>query len=138
MGPMSDLTVGFQQKAIYFGPDQNNYLKLEIEHRTSGGVFLTAFLEVNGTTSTIGQVSVPNPASVTTLDFQIFGDMETGTLQGGYRINSNSAAYTAIGTPFVPANIFQWFSPQGRAGVLVSHTGSSTVITGKYDWFRVI
>jgi len=34
-GPMTDLTSGSQQKAIYFGFDQDNYLKVEVEHRTS-------------------------------------------------------------------------------------------------------
>jgi hypothetical protein len=139
LGPMSDLTAGFQQKAIYFGPDQNNYLKLEIEHRTdTPGVFLTAFLEVGGTTSTIGQTQVDDPASVSTLDFQITGDLETGTLQGGYRINSSAEYTPLLDAPFVPTNIFQWFSPQARAGVLVSHTGSTTPITGVFDWFRVL
>jgi hypothetical protein len=138
LGPMTDLTAGSQQKAVWFGPDQNNYLKLEIEHRTDApGVYLTAFLEVAGTTSTIGQTKIDSPASVSTLDFQITGDLETGTLQGGYRINS-SADYTPLGTPFVPSNIFQWFSPQARAGVLVSNTGSTTPITGVFDWFRVL
>jgi hypothetical protein len=137
LGPMTDLTAGFQQKAVWFGPVQNNYLKIEVEHRSTGGVFLTAFLEVAGSTSTIGQSQIDDPASVSTLDFQVTGDLETGTLQGGYRINS-SGAYTPLGTPYVPANIFQWFSPQARAGVLVSHTGSTTPITGVFDWFRVL
>ncbi|MBV9950734.1 MAG: Ig-like domain-containing protein [Acidimicrobiia bacterium] len=138
LNPASDLTAGYQQKAVWFGPDQNNYLKLEIEHRIdTPGIFLTAFLEVNGSTSTIGQSQILDPASVSTLDFQIAGDLETGTLQGGYRINS-SAEYTPLGTPFQPPNIFQWFSPQARAGVLVSHTGATTAITGVFDWFRVL
>ena len=38
----------------------------------------------------------------------------------------------------VPTNIFQWFSPQARAGILVSHTGSTTPIVGSYDSFQVI
>jgi hypothetical protein len=138
LGPMSDLTAGFQQKAMYFGPDQQNYLKIEFEHRTdTPGVFITVLKEEKGVSATIGQVQIANPASVTFVDFQITGDMETGTLQAAYRINT-AGAYTNLGTPFVPANIFQWFSPQGRAGVLVSHTGSTTQITGVYDAFQVI
>ena len=63
LGPMSDLTAGFQQKAVWFGPDQNNYLKVEIEHRTdTPGVFITVFKEEKGMTSTIGQVPVADPA----------------------------------------------------------------------------
>ena len=80
---------------------------------------------------------MPTPASVSTLDFQITGDMETGTLTAGYRINS-SGDFLPLGTAFTPANIFQWFSPQGRAGVLTSHEGSTTAITGVFDWFRVV
>jgi hypothetical protein len=138
LGPMSDLTAGFQQKAVWFGPDQNNYLKVEIEHRTdTPGVFITVFQEMAGVTATIGQVAVPTPSSVSTLDLRITGDMETGTLQAGYRINS-SGAFTDLGTPFVPTNVTQWFSPQGRAGILVSHNGSTTPITGVYDWFEVL
>jgi hypothetical protein len=138
LGPMTDLTAGFQQKSMYFGPDQDNYLKMEIEHRTdTPGVFITVFLEQAHVTSTIGQVQVADPSSIAFLDFQITGDMETGTLQGAYRINT-TGAYTPLGTPFQPANIFQWFSPQARAGILVSNTGTTTTITGVYDAFQVI
>ena len=139
LGPMSDLTAGYQQKAVWFGPDQNNYLKIEIEHRTdTPGVFLTVFKEEKGVTSTIAQIPVADPSSVSTLDFQIVGDMDTGTLQASYRINSSSDAYTPLGPPFVPTNPTQWFSAQARAGVLVSHNGTTTPITGVFDWFRVV
>jgi hypothetical protein len=137
LGPMNDLTLGFQQKALFFGPNQQNFLKVEIEHRTdTPGVFITLFREENGATSSLAKVAVPNPASVSTLDLQITGDMETGVLTGGYRINS-SGAYTPFSQSFRPANIFLWFSPQARAGILTSHEGSTTAITGVYDWFRV-
>ena len=33
LGPLTDLTSGFQQKAVFWGPDQDNYLKIEAEHR---------------------------------------------------------------------------------------------------------
>jgi hypothetical protein len=138
LGPMSDLTTGYQQKALWFGPDQQNFLKAEIEHRTdTPGVFITLFKEEKGVTATLAKIEVPTPASVSTLDFQITGDMETGTLTAGYRINS-SGDFLPLGTAFTPANIFQWFSPQGRAGVLTSHEGSTTAITGVFDWFRVL
>ena len=139
LGPMSDLTAGYQQKAVWFGPDQNNYLKMEIEHRTdTPGVFLTVFKEEKGVTSTIAQIPVADPSAVSTLDFQIVGDMDTGTLQASYRINSSSDAYTPLGPAFVPTNPTQWFSAQARAGVLVSHNGTTTPITGVFDWFRVV
>ena len=123
---------------MYFGPDQHNYLKIEIEHRTdTPGVFITLFKEEKGVTATIGQVAVPNPASVSTLDFQITGDMETGTLTAGYRINSTRRLHrprhhlhTCEHLPVVlPAG------PSRRPRVPY---GSTTAITGVYDWFRVL
>ena len=81
LGPMSDLTLGYQQKAMCFGPDQQNFLKTEIEHRTdTPGVFITLFKEEKGVTGTLAKIAVAEPAAVSTLDFQITGDMETGTL----------------------------------------------------------
>jgi len=140
INPTSGLTAGFQQKSMYFGPDQDNYLKMEIEHRTdTPGIFITVFLEQAHVTSTIGQVKLTDPpANYLSLDFQITGNLETGTLQAAYRVNSTTGAYTALGTAFQPANIFQWFSPQARAGVLVSNTGTTTTIVGVYDSFQVI
>jgi glucose/arabinose dehydrogenase len=138
INPANGLTAGFQQKAMYFGPDQDNYLKMEIEHRDTGGVFITVFLEQAHVTSTIGQIQLTDPSSVLSLDFQITGDMENGRLQGAYRLNASSGPYTALGSAFQPANIFQWFSPQARAGILVSNTGTTATIVGVFDSFQVI
>jgi hypothetical protein len=137
-GPMTDLTSGSQQKAVFFGPDQDNYLKVEVEHRTSPtvGVFLTAFREQAGVTATIGQVQLTDPASVVTLDLGIRADLETGSLQGVYRINSDGD-WVDLGTPFSPSAVLRFFSPQAEAGVLVSHTGSTTPIVGVFDSFSV-
>jgi hypothetical protein len=138
LGPQTDLTSGAQQKAIYFGFDQDNYLKVEVEHRTSpsDGVYLTVFREQGGLTATIGQVLVADPASISTLDLGIVADLETGSLRGVYRINSDTT-WTDLGTSFSPTAVMRWFSPQARAGVLVSHTGSTTPITGVFDSFSV-
>jgi hypothetical protein len=136
-GPMTDLASGSQQKAIYFGFDQDNYLKVEVEHRTSPivGVFITVFQEQLGTPATIGQIQI-DPASIATLDLGIVGDLETGNLSGVYRINSD-ADWTTLGTAFRPTAVMRFFSPQADAGVLVSHTGSTTPITGVYESFGV-
>jgi hypothetical protein len=64
--------------------------------------------------------------------------MENGRLQGAYRLNASSGPYTALGSAFQPANIFQWFSPQARAGILVSNTGTTATIVGVFDSFQVI
>jgi hypothetical protein len=137
IGPLTDLSSGFQQKAVYYGPDQDNYVKVEAEHRTGPvGVFITVLREENGRTATIGQVKVNNPAAVSTLDLGIVADLDTGFMRGLYRVNS-SGPWVALGSTFRPQAIMRFLSPQARGGVLVSHTGSSQPITGVYDSFRV-
>jgi hypothetical protein len=135
---MSDLTAGAQQKAVYYGFDQDNYLKVEVEHRTSPtvGVFITVFREQAGSTATVGQVQVVDPASVATLDLGIVADLETGSLRGVYRINAD-AGWTDLGSAFSPTAVTRFFSPQALAGVLTSHTGSMTPIVATYDSFGV-
>jgi hypothetical protein len=136
IGPMSDLTKGFQQKAVYAGPDQDNYLKIEIEHRTDkNGVFITVLREQSGGTATIGQVRVTNPGSVLSLDLGIVADRSAGTLHARYRINGGT--WTNLGTNYSPPSVGRYFSPQSFAGILVSNTGTTTSIVGNYDSFSV-
>ena len=126
LGPMSDLTAGYQQKAVWFGPDQNNYLKIEIEHRTdTPGVFLTVFREEKGVTSTIGQIRGGRPVGgehPRLPDHRRHGHRHA---PGLYRINSSSDAYTPLGPAFVPTNPTQWFSTR-RPG-----PASSSPTTGR-------
>jgi hypothetical protein len=137
LNPGTDLTAGYQQKAIYLGPDQDNYFKIEMEHRIDkNGVFITALREAVGKTGTVGQVKVTNPASVTTLDLLIAADLETGGLQAMYRINSDTT-WQKLGAPWYPTQVMRFFNPQERAGILVSHTQSTSAITGVYDSFSV-
>jgi hypothetical protein len=136
LGPMSDLTAGYQQKAVYAGPDQDNYIKIEIEHRIDkGGVFITVLREINGASATIGQVKVANPAGVSTLDLGIVGTRSTSTLRARYRINGGT--WTNLGTNFKPGNVARYFAAQSYAGILVSNTGTTKTIVGTYDSFSV-
>jgi len=136
IGPMSDLTAGYQQKAVYAGPNEDNYIKIEIEHRVDkGGVFISVLREINGGSATIGQVKVANPASVSTLDLGIVGDRTTSSLHARYRINNGT--WTNLGTNFKPGNVTQYFAPQSFAGILVSNTGTTKTIVGNYDSFSV-
>jgi hypothetical protein len=136
LGPMSDLTAGYQQKAVFAGPDQDNYIKIEIEHRVDkGGVFISVLREINGASATIGQVKVANPAGVTSLDLGIVGTRSTSTLHARYRINGG--AWTNLGTNFKPGNVARYFASQSYAGILVSNTGTTKTIVGTYDSFSV-
>jgi hypothetical protein len=137
LGSLSDLSSGYQQKALYVGQDQDTYLKIEAEHRVDkNGVFITVLREQNGATATVGQVKVADPSAVATLDLALSADLETGAIQAKYRINSDTT-WLNLGAPYYPPQVMRYFSPQSRAGILVSHTGSTTPIVGVYDSFGV-
>jgi hypothetical protein len=138
LGPMTDLSSGYQQKAVYYGPDQDNYAKIEIEHRIDkNGVFITFLREQKGGSATLGQVKVASPATVSTLDLSLVTDLETGGIRARYRINSDGA-WTNLGGTFFPTEVMRFFHPQARAGILVSNTQTTTPVTGVYDSFSVV
>ncbi|HUR18796.1 MAG TPA: Ig-like domain-containing protein [Acidimicrobiales bacterium] len=138
LGPTTDLNSGFQQKAVYFGPDQNNYFKLEVENH-NGVPSITLFFEQNGSgTILAGPTALPSPGTISTLDLFITADVAAGTLTASYRLNSsNGADITTFGPSAAPNDVMRWFSSQARGGILVSNQGSTTPIVGVYDRFSI-
>ena len=139
---LADLTKQYQQKAIYFGPDQDNYFKVEVEYGTNGRVSMTAGFEQSGTFRVIaGPTALTSPGSIASLDLRIVGDPTTGLLQGAYR-TSPTAAFSNIGGPVSPgAAAGAWFNDAAKAGLLVSNTAPSGTtapsFTAVFDFFRV-
>jgi hypothetical protein len=86
-GPLTNLTAASQQAGIFFGPDQNNYVKLVVG-KASNGLKIQLFREVNGTSSSVDLATVPNSASLRTLDLYLTGDAERKTFSAAYRVNS--------------------------------------------------
>ena len=134
MGPFTNLTSGAQQNAMFFGTDQNNYVKIEVENVSGGSTSLTTWIEKNGTGSIGQRVTLSNKAAAT-LDFRLEGNPATNTVQASYRIASDTAAFTNLGTAVsVPA---AWFNQNSTSGISVSNEGSSTAIVGVYDSFSI-
>ena len=75
LGPVTSLTTDYQQIGAFFGPDQNNFLKIEAEHNGSGAPHLTMFHDIKGVSGTVATVAVPGIAGqTTTLDLIIQGN----------------------------------------------------------------
>ncbi len=135
IGPFTNLNSGSQQEAIFFGPDQENYIKFEVENVPGGAVSLTIWLETNGQGAIVQRIAMPNSAA-STLDLRFDGNPTARTVQASYRVASDTAAFTNLGTPTaVPAG---WFNTSNAAGIIVSNSGSATPIVASYDWFRVL
>ncbi len=138
VGPLTQLTRDFQHQAIFFGPDLDNFLKIEAEHRNDG-VSIVLYFEQAGT-GTVPVTPTPiNAAAVNTLDLFLTGDLAAGTVTASYRINSDDpAAIVNVGAALAPSDVMRWFSAQARSGVLVSNEGSDSSFTGTFDRFSIV
>jgi hypothetical protein len=128
-----------QHQAVFFGPDNGNFVKLEAEFR-DGAVRLVSYAEKNGVfafADTTGPV-VPLGTSV---ELYLLGDPDLRTVQPAYRIGSGTL--TNFGPAYAPSDSMRWFSTQAQAGVLASSQIGQGVTTSPsfvatFDWFRVV
>lgn len=143
VGPFDNINAGYEQQAIWFGPDQNNYFKVELENRNGVPTLIAFFEEQRGDKLpkriTAGPLVIPDLASATTVDLFITGDPATGSVKAAYRVNSDDpGAITPFGPSTLPKDVMRWFSRVSSAGILTSNRGSSTPIVGTYGDFAVL
>ena len=152
VGPVSYLTSDFQQVGAFFGPDQNNFVKVEAEHSGSGSPHLTMFYREKGTSGTVGSVSLPAMTTASTLDLVIRGNTTVpdpipyGDTYGvsGFPLDQVSVFYSLnggslvqVGSVKMPADVTGWFSPQAKAGILTSNSGAATPVTATFSRFSI-
>ena len=63
-----------QQVGAWFGPDQNNFVKVEAEHNGTGAAHLTMFYREKGVASTVASIALPALATASTVDLLIVGN----------------------------------------------------------------
>jgi hypothetical protein len=136
-GPFTNLTQGYQHEGIFFGPDQDNFVKLEVEHNGDGSDpnswRITFFAEQNG--SGAGTSVAVSIGSTDTIDLRLEVDAVTGYITGSYSLDSGD--FQEITTSFRPSAAGNWCTSQSYAGVLVSNEASATQITGTFDSFGI-
>jgi N-acetylneuraminic acid mutarotase len=137
VGPMSKLTAANQHQALVFGPDRNNFIKFEAEFR-SGSVHILTYFEQNGTGTLPVDLTLPNAASVNTLDLFLTLDTASGQVTASYLVNSDDFNLAQpIGPAMSPSDVMRWFSTDARGGVLVGNENTTTAFTGVFERFSV-
>jgi hypothetical protein len=137
VGPFNAIDAGSEQQAIYFGYDQDNYFKVEVEHQNDGFQHLTLWTERGGVGSIVTSIRF-TATSAATLDLFITGDPNAGTLQAAYRIASNNASdIVALGSPVAVPDLMRWFNRQSFAGIMANAEGGSP-FTATYDSFSIV
>jgi fibronectin type 3 domain-containing protein len=147
-GPLSNLAAASEQGGLFFGPDEDNYIKLVAAAQPSPNNQVLQFIDETKSGSTyVHQIApantyttIPNTtfASINTLDLRITGIPSTGTIIGSYRVNG-------VG-PFVPlqqqftytgATAAMFFSTTAHAGITAMAKNNLTPIQVSFDSFSI-
>ena len=145
VGGLSAISEGYEQAGVFFGPDQDNWIKLvAIWHVGDGGPRLEFADEYSdgagGTTSTVnnGRVFVANWSSVSTLDLRLVCNPVTGLVTAHYKLDgaaSWSQVPHSITVPTDKRSAF--FGTSAKAGFIQFDKSQDQNLTVSYDFFTV-
>jgi hypothetical protein len=114
--PAAVMGTQLQHQAVFFGPDNNNFVKLEAEFR-DGAVRLVSYAEKNGQFAFADTTGPVIPAGAT-VQLHLLGDPDLRTVQPAYQINGGPL--TNFGAAYAPSDSMRWFSVQAQGGILAS------------------
>ncbi len=134
----TNLTTSFQQGGLFFGSNQDNYVKLVIINTGTGnsGLKLQLYKEENGKGSAVDVVTGLDWGSINTLDLFLTGDPVTKNITAAYRVNSNSGARLTFSNSFKPTTSFFTNETSARAGILAS-TSNAADVPVTFDSFGI-
>jgi len=139
LGPLSGINAGGEEAGIFFGNDQNNFVKLAVVNNNGvPSIQLRSERGLASLTTTVhgAMAAVPSPASIGSLDLFLIGDPATGAVRAAYSVNGG-ALTTMAGSTTVTGNLFgRFFGANARAGVLASHRDGAA-FTAVFDRFAV-
>lgn len=141
IGPLSFIKSQYQQGGIYFGPDQDNFVKL-VAVAGSNGPVLQFKDELGGSTSatlpsSVQNVNIGSFANISTLDLRLTGDPSTGKVSAAYSVNGGSFVTLSSSLTLSATNKAKFFTTTSRAGVIQSQKNNLAPITVTYDNFSI-
>lgn len=130
----------YEQAGIYFGPDQDNYVKL-VAIRVDSGQVLQFKREIDGTNQIADSQTYNNIgsfSSINTLDVRLVGDAATGKITAFYALNGGAFTKLALEYTIAPAKMSAFFNSASRTGLLTSHKNNVGPITATFDSFEIL
>ena len=138
-GPLSQLNNSYDGATVYFGPDQDNYVKLDAEYDAAqGGQVLQFTDEQTGTTHTINTYTkIGSFTNIQTLDLRLTGNAATGMVTASYSLNGGT--YVSVSGTVALTDVEQttFFNATARAGIFVATKNTSAPITVPYTHFEI-
>jgi regulation of enolase protein 1 (concanavalin A-like superfamily) len=141
IGPMNYLAASYDQAGIYFGPDQDNYVKL-VAIDNGGSQVLQFKDELAGSTTSVlpasaQAVNIGSFSSINTLDLRLVGDPSTGIVTAYYSVNGGTFSKISSSLTLTGANKTNFFNSASTAGVIQAQKNNLAPITAVYDSFSV-
>jgi hypothetical protein len=141
-GPLSNLSNPSDQGGIYFGPNDDNYIKLVAAAQPSPNNQVLQFVdEINQTTHTIpaanSYTNIGSFSSINTLDLRISGDPTSGTILGFYRINGGSFVELGQQFTYTGATKSLFFNQAEPAGIIAMAKNNLAPIQVGFDSFDI-
>jgi fibronectin type 3 domain-containing protein len=133
-GPLSQISAPWEGAAVYLGPDQDNYVKLNAEYDQTRGQVLEFRMEQNANTSAAPvYVGIGNFANLSTLDLRLTGDASTRNVTASYSVNGGG--YVSVPGSFQVAASF--FTSASRAGIETASLNSLAPIAIPFSRFEI-
>lgn len=133
----------FQQAGIWFGIDDDNYIKFVVADGGGAGTYLETIQEIGGTLGTSVKSAGQNEATLAggTLRM-VLTLVPGGTSTMQYSVNGGTLVNAGAGTYSVSNTLFNGIATKegaitSFAGVMASHRNGVTPITAKFDYFSV-
>lgn len=137
-GPLSNLSTAYDGAGVYFGPDQDNYVKLVAEYDATRGQILQFTDEQGATIHTVNVLqNIGSFSALTTLDLRLTGDAVTGRVSGSYSVNGG--AFTSLGQflQLTGSEAAAFFNAAGRAGILAAQKNNLAPVTVGFSHFEI-
>ena len=137
-GPLTQLAAPYDSGAVYFGPDDDNYVKLAAGYAPGLGATLQFTDEQTATTHTVNVLqSLGSFASINTLDLRLTGDAAAGTVAASYSINGGTYISLAGVVTLADPEKSLFFNSAGRAGIFAATRNGLPPITLAFGCFEI-
>jgi fibronectin type 3 domain-containing protein len=137
-GPLGALNANYDSGGVYFGPDDDNYIKLVAEYDSTKGQTLQFVDEQGGTTHTVNSYqSIGSFANVTSLDLRLTGDAATGQVTASYAVNGGVFTQMPGTVALTGTEAKAFFNSAARGGILALSRNSLPPITVAFSHFEI-
>lgn len=139
--PLPAASGNFEQAGLWFGIDEDNYIKLDVISRP-GGYQIESLMEVRGVTSNTRSV-VPSLTNVTDIGLSLVVNPTNQTVSASWRLNGGSE--NALGSVTAPPEFFSFdaagidprLGTRSFGGIYASHRNGPAPVTFRFKEFSV-